>query len=354
MSETAQPKRPTLPGTLAVTWEDHRRTRELCDWFDLPLHALTLSAPALRRYATLGWRTYRLLAKQRPRVVYVQNPSLILALLVLALRPFLGRYRVLMDAHNEAVTPYTHAYWPITSLTRFALRSADVTIVTNSALAEEVKRIGGRPHVLPDRLPTPPHAPQTAPAIEGPLQVMVVATYAADEPIAEIIAAARTLGDQFQFRITGRETKLPAEQRATLPANVRQTGFLSEEDYWQLMHDSHVMLDLTLKPNCLVCGAYEALAMLRPMVLTDNPATVDLFGDVAVFPRSAATEDIVTALREARARYPQLVHQINEAHPAFLRKWTALAEGLQQRISAWLTGTPGRSADRDVDSRGLA
>ena len=41
------------------------------------------------------------------------------------------------------------------------------------------------------------------------------------------------------------------------------------------------MLDLTLKPNCLVCGAYEALALQKPMVLTGNPATRDLFERVA-------------------------------------------------------------------------
>lgn len=351
MSETSRLN--TIPA-LAISWEIHRRTRELCDWFGLPLHELTYSAPALRRYAALSWRTLRLLAQQRPKVVYVQNPSLILSLLVLAARPFLGRYRVLMDAHNEAVTPYTHAYWPITSLTRLALRAADITIVTNSALAEEVRRIGGTPQILPDRLPTPPHAPQQAPALDGPVRVMVVATYAADEPITEIIEAGRALGEQFQLRITGRDTKLPAAQRATLPSNVKQTGFLSEEDYWGLMHDSHLILDLTLKPNCLVCGAYESLAMLRPMVLTDNPATVDLFGNVAVFPKSASTQDIVTALLQARDRYPQLLRQINDAHPAFLQRWTTLAETLRQRILAWLDKAPRPDAGRSVDSRGLA
>ena len=80
------------------------------------------------------------------------TPLLILATLVLAARPFLGRYKVVMDAHNEAVAPFTHAYWPITSLTRHVLRAADVTIVTNAALAEQVRQIGGNPHVLPDRL----------------------------------------------------------------------------------------------------------------------------------------------------------------------------------------------------------
>lgn len=321
---------------IALTWETHRRTRELCDWFKLPLHELTLDAGPLKRYATLSWRTLRLLAKQRPQVVYVQNPSLILALLVLFARPFLGRYRVLMDAHNEAVTPYTHAYWPITWLTNVALRRADVTIVTNAALADEVRRLGGTPAVLPDRLPTPPHPAAAALALDGPLQVMVVATYAADEPITEIVEAARSLGDQYQLSITGRETKLPAEQRAALPANVRQTGFLSEDDYWLLMRDSHVILDLTLKPNCLVCGAYEALAARRPMILSGNPATVDLFNKVALFPATHEASDIADSLRAAREQLATLNSQVDDELPRFTGRWTDQATRLRAVIDNWL------------------
>src|SRR5690606_17758823 len=100
-----------------------------------------------------------------------------------------------------------------------------------------------------------------------------------------------------------------------------------------------LVLDLTLKPNCLVCGAYEALAAHRPMVLSDNPATVDLFGKVAVFPRTAAAEDIAAALVDARQRFAELRLQVCEAHPQFLARWTALAEGVQQRIRQWSTST---------------
>jgi hypothetical protein len=325
-----------LPNTLALTWEQHRRTRELCSWLGLPLHEVTFNASRLKRYAKLGRQTLRLLSERKPKVVYVQNPSLILATIVLAARPFLGRYKVVMDAHNEAVAPFTHAYWPVTSLTRHVLRAADVTIVTNAALADQVRQIGGNPHVLPDRLPTPPFAPTAPLRLDGPLRVMVVATYAADEPIAEIIEAARALGDQYQLSITGRETNLPAEQRARLPANVRQTGFLSEEAYWELMRDSHVVLDLTLKPNCLVCGAYESLAVLRPMVLTGNPATVDLFGKVAVMTTDHDAKAIAECLQRARAQLSELNDSVMNERPRFEQRWLEHAVRLREKIASWI------------------
>ena len=335
LQDAVQP-RPALPRTLAISWEQHRRTRELCTWLGLPLHEVTFTASRLKRYARLARQTLSLLSQHRPKVLYVQNPSLMLSLLVLAARPFLGRYKVIMDAHNEAVAPFTHAYWPVTSLTRHALRSADVTIVTNAALADQVRAVGGRPHVLPDRLPTPPFAPTVPPKLEGPLHVMVVATYAADEPIAEIVEAARMLGDQYQLSITGRETKLPAEQRARLPANVRQTGFLSEEAYWELMRDSHIVLDLTLKPNCLVCGAYESLALRRPMVLTGNPATVDLFGNVALFPAEHDAASIAECLQRSREQLTQLNDSVLAELPRFEQRWLEHGRRLHEKISGWI------------------
>lgn len=320
---------------LAISWEDHRRTRELCDWFGLPLHVLSFNGGRLIRYLRLGSETIALLWRRQPELVFMQTPSVVLALLVVLLRPFCGRYRIIMDAHNEAVAPYAYTQWPVPLLHRFTLRTADLVLVTNAALATDIERIGGRPHVLPDRIPTSPIPPQHVP-MQWPFRVMVVATYAADEPIAEIIEAARELGPDYLFSITGRETRLPAAQRAALPANVRQTGFLPEHDYWVLMGQSHAMLDFTLKPNCLVCGAYEALAVHRPMILSDNPATVDLFGKVAVFPASHSSRDIATSVRLCAERYDAMCVTAVAEESQFKARWQLQAEALAARMREWL------------------
>ena len=312
---------------LAVSWEDHRRMRELCDWLGTPLEVMRTSHRGLRRYLSLSRLTLKLLSNRRPRAVFLQNPSLILAVLVLVTRRLFGIERVIMDAHNEAVTPFTHAYWPITMLTRFALKHADTTVVTNAALAGIVSATGGRPLILPDRLPTPP--------VEGRrmsprpvLSVMVVATFAADEPIADIAAAATQLGSAFSFAITGNSKKCPPAIRDNLPPNVRLTGFLPEHDYWQLMAECHVVLDLTLKPDCLVCGAYEALALGKPMVLTGNAASIDLFGKFAVFPDDCSAPAIARALESLRSSYPSVEKRTLDERPLFAERWRAAAASL--------------------------
>lgn len=325
-----------LQSTVAVSWEEHRRTRELCAWFGLPLHTFTHGGSGIGRYVRLSIATARLLTSRRPRVVYVQNPSLVLTLLVLALRRLLGNYRVMVDAHNEGVVPFAHPRWPIPMLTRVALRMADLTIVTNEALANVVKANGGRPFVLPDKLPEVPIQP-SRPPLRDRCVVMVIATYAPDEPIAEIVEAARIVGLSYDFRFTGRESRMQERIKATLPPNVHQTGYLSEADYWRLMADCHLVLDLSLKPNCLVCGAYEALAMQKPMILSNNPATVELFSRVAVFAPSADASGITDALREARANYPTLLVRAVGEPASFEKRWKSAAARLSSRMESWLS-----------------
>lgn len=322
----------SLPArVLAITWEDHRRMSELCDWLDLPLTVLRSSSRGVRRYAQLSLATIRFLRTHRPAAVLLQNPSLILALLVLFARPFMGRYRVVMDAHNEAITPYTYDFWPITWLSCLAQRHADATIVTNAALARIVRENGGRPLIVPDRLPTPPVSPNRLSQPDR-LSVMVVATFAADEPIGAIFGAARQLGPDFSFAVTGNSRKLAPELRDSMPANVRLTGFLPEHDYWQLMADCHVVLDLTLKTDCLVCGAYEALSLNKPMILSGNGASRDLFGSFAVFPESCDENDIAAALRKALQDYDRIRDLTEQGRPAFAERWLVAALSLRAAL----------------------
>jgi glycosyltransferase involved in cell wall biosynthesis len=260
----------------------------------------------------------------------VQNPSLMLALLVLALRP-LFRYRLVVDAHNEAVRPFIHTAWPVPFIARLLLRRADLTIVTNGNLAGVVEKFGGRPFVLSDSLPQTPLEPGPARHVDGAFEIMVVSTYAPDEPIAEILDCAAKLGGEFRFHITGNDRKLAPSLRAKLASNVRLTGFLPEHDYWALMRDSHLVLDLTLMPDCLVCGAYEALALQRPMVLSDSEASRELFGQVAILSGSRSA-DIEQSLRQARAAFENLARAMPEARTGFERRWRARGELLLQWI----------------------
>lgn len=312
-----------------VTWFSHRRTIELCRALDLELVEIVSRKRGVRRYLELIPRTVRMLRSRRPRVVIAQSPSIVLAALVLLLRPWLG-HRALIDAHNEAVEPFLNPSAFIRCLTYWMLRSADRVIVTNTPLARDVERHGGRPLVLPDPLTISTPADRVT---DGHFRVAVIATYAGDEPVAEIFAAANALGDTYRFFVTGNPAKLAEPLRQAMPTNITLTGFLPEKEYWHLLSTSDAVLDLTTMDNCLVCGAYEAISVGVPVVLSDNEASVATFADFAEFTTNEA-RDIEAALRRVRSRNAQIRAGMPAAHARFVQRWTAQSRELTSFISA--------------------
>jgi hypothetical protein len=193
-----------------------------------------------RRWIGQTLETLKLLRRHRPEILFIPNPSLALTVLALLTRRWFG-YCLVVDAHNEGVRPFARSGVLVRLVTRHLLKSADVTIVTNPALAHDVSAVGGRPLVLPDRLPVPPAASGTA---DDSADVAVIATFALDEPIPAIVAAAATLPD-VRFAVSGDAARFDA-LGIDLPPNVRLTGFLPDPAYWELLAGARVICDLTL------------------------------------------------------------------------------------------------------------
>lgn len=305
-----------MPSSLAISWEDHVRTRDICKCLGIPLFTIEMDAISVVRYPVLALKTIYKIFRSKPRVLFVQNPSLILALLTV-LSGKLFRYKLLIDAHNEAVEPYINKSSKLLCwISEFVLRSADYTIVTNSELAKVVTIKGGRPLVLPNTMPSPSSKGKELESLI-PFVVTVVASYAEDEPIYEIIEASRELfNDSVHINFTGNFKKLDSDIRARALENVTFKGFMPEDEYWKVLSESHVIIDLSWMDNCLVCGAYEALALHKPMMLTESVAIKEWFPKGGVFVDNS-TSSIVEGIRKLKANYQNYVSQIKELELEF-------------------------------------
>jgi glycosyltransferase involved in cell wall biosynthesis len=311
-----------LHDVLAVSWFEHRRTRELCAGLNVELALLATTHRGLLRYLLLTGRTLALLARRRPRALLVQSPSLVLSVLAVALRSVLG-YRLFVDAHNESVVPYKNRQPWIRSLSRWVIRRADLTIVSNRQLADIVRAHGGRAFVLPDRIPAPP--PSTGASGGAGFNVVLIATFDDDEPIAAVFAAVQ--GAPLKLFVTGNPRKARMDVASQAPPNVQFTGFLADGDYWALLRAADAIIDLTLKPDCLVCGAYEALALAKPVLLSDNTAGVELFGDGVLFTDNSPA-DIRRALTHMQAERAALCVAAEHKRDELIERWQAVAHEL--------------------------
>lgn len=317
---------------LWLTWNEHRRSSGLCDAWGVPLLVVRSSRSGALRWVDRAAKTFTLLRRVRPQILFVQNPSLALTALATSLRP-LFRYYLVVDAHNEGVRPFARRGRLVRWLTRQLLRSADTTLVTNSALLKDVAAAGGRALVLPDRLPEP-DLPRGADGAEVVPDVVVISSFMADEPVAGIVAAARML-PHIRFAFTG-DLRRFHRRRVELPGNVRLTGYLADKAFWNLLSRAPVVCDLTLKPDCLVCGAYEALALAKPMVLSDNPATRELFGPAAVLTSNEA-EDIARAVQTALDQRARLAANARTLRDRYAAPWDSQAASTWNAIRAGVT-----------------
>ena len=312
--------------SLWVSWERHRRTREISRDLSIPLLEIVTGSPPILRYPVLFVRTAAALARHRPTWLFVQCPSIFLAMWVLVLKPIF-RFRVAVDLHNEAVEPFINQMAWYRALLRWIHRRADFGIVTNEPLARIVRAHGGQTFVLPDKVPVF-KVPKRSARTTGDL-VVFVCTYAPDEPYTAVIEAARLLGPAVTVRITGKPGRavLPS-----LPSNVTLTGYLSEATYLELLHDADVIVDLTAMDNCLVCGAYEAAALGKPLVTSDTAALRAYFSSGTVYtqhdPESLA-EAIARALQEKR----ELARDMTRLGTQLTRAWNEQRDVLAARLA---------------------
>lgn len=282
------------PELLWITWERHRRSVEISRNLGATLHEFNSSHGRFRRYLGALLATTRVLARSRGKVVIVQSPSILLAWYAAVTAPLFG-FTLVVDAHNGGIEPLEGRYPLLRKVAHFAIRRAALTIVTTSDMAEQIRHIGGRAFVLVDPIPamTAHPAPASGAAHKS---VVAISSWAADEPMAELIAAGGLLPEGVRMSITGRP-KLSEDARRNLPANVRLTNYLTERDYEVLLRDADVIVDLTTRENCLVCGAYEALALARPLVVSDTAALRELLGSGALYTRNLRDDIAATALQ---------------------------------------------------------
>ena len=91
-------------------------------------------------------------------------------------------------------------------------------------------------------------------------------------------------------------------------------------DFWSLLARATVVCDLTLKPDCLVCGAYEGLALAKPLLLSDNPATRETFGDAAILTDSDP-DSIAEAVGAAVRDCPALAANARTQRERYREQW---------------------------------
>lgn len=278
------------------------------------------------KYGYQAVATMVVLARRRPRVVFVQSPPSFAVFFVWLYAAVTGA-RYVVDAHSGALD--THYWtWPVW-LHRFLARRATATIVTNEHFAGRIASWGGRALVVRD-IPTS-FTVGEPPPLDGSFRVVVVNTFAPDEPLEEIVAAAAAVPG-VDFYVTG-DTAGGARLPRTVPPNVHFTGFVADEAFYGLMHASQAVLCLTTRDHTMQRGACEALSMGRPIITSDWPLLRSYFhqGTVHVAANAVSIRRGIERLVGDYDRYRDEIHALQAAQA---REWAAARDTLVRAVAA--------------------
>jgi glycosyltransferase involved in cell wall biosynthesis len=295
----------TTSAAIWIDWARNLRTRTLAQRLGIELVEIRVPGSRLLRYLRSATRTVAAIRRARPEIVIATNPSLVLGFLLLLLRRWYG-FLLVSDAHYVGVRATRG--WPFFQwLLDFHNSHADLVIVTNDGHASYLHGHGCRAYICPDPLPdlsTRDSVPLSVPA----KSVLLVCSFDVDEPYEAVFAAFARLRDKgYQLFVTGNYKRVRVDP-ARFPW-VHFLGYVPEAEYYSYLRSCSVVLDLTTLEDCLVCGAYEAMAAGKPLVLSRTRALADYFGAAAVLTDNTP-DAIVANIEQAHAQRLDLPRRV--------------------------------------------
>jgi glycosyltransferase involved in cell wall biosynthesis len=234
-----------------------------------------------------------------------------------------------VDSHNDGVNPSKIILKYFIFIYTYFQREADLTVVTNLGLARIVQQNGGNSFVLPDKVPHLQRSKNIQ--LKGEYNFTYICSFEDDEPYREIIQAAKINTNLF-FYITGDYKKCPPALLQQAGENIVFTGFLSDRDYCNLLFSSDFIIDLTDYENCLVCGAYEAVAAEVPLILSDTKALRTYFSKGVVFTKNNVN-DIAEKVNSAIERKEVMEKEIQQLKKELMNSWNRIGHQFKGLIS---------------------
>ncbi len=314
-----------------ITWETQRRNQSLSNALGARLYELDFSnLPSFLRYIKCSAYTLRILYRDKPQTLFVQNPSLILATLAIVITR-ISKINVVIDAHNGGIKPLDGKSKFLNSWAKFILKNTPTTIVTNEAIRQDIRQYttGTKILVLPDPLPDI-HIPERKPPLKGKFNVLFICTWAADEPYLNVIEAAKLIDKDVFIYITGNHGKIPNLDSSKLPANVVLTGFIPTKEFDHLLYSADVIMDLTTREDCLVCGAYEAVSIEKPLILSKTQALQNYFPGMVYTDNE--TNDIAKSISIIRSEFQRYNIEAKKLKKELITGWDEKKRTLEAHL----------------------
>jgi len=308
-----------------ITWEKQRRNKGISHALNWRLYEIAYDNKSKAyRYFISIIKTVSIILKENAQIVVAQNPSKILTFVVILLKKIFS-YKAVIDAHNKGIFPLEGKSKLLMYFSNYFQRNADLTIVTNNTLKSIVESHNGKAYILPDKIPS---IPEIAPIpLHGRVNIVFICTFAEDEPYLEVIEAANKLPEDIFIYVTGNFSgKIDDE---SVPNNVMMLGFVPDFEYWSILYSADIIMDLTTREGCLVCGAYEGVALIKPLILSDTKTIKSYFNKGCIYVEPTVIS-IVQGIKKAIKMRDKLSSEIEILKWSLNNDWEKRLNQLQK------------------------
>lgn len=330
--------------TLYLAWTQFQRRQQSMAEV-LPIECVFLPRRGRRRlastvvdYCRLFLRTLSVLRQHRPEVLWIQVPPLPLLWVALWYRRFNApEMRLVGDCHNATFAPR----WRWVPLAFRMLSACDLVIVHNEDMRARALSHGidaDRLLVLEDVPASATHRVTKALPTELLARprpwILVPGSFAADEPVNELLQAAKKAPD-WTFVLTGRTENAArhGHRLENAPPNVYLPGYVETAVFDSLMQASDLVLALTRHDGIQLSACNEALGFGKAIVISDTPLLRRMFGKGARMADSSDPDALLAQVAGALADRPVLEMAARELAAERLSRWLVrIGEG-----PPWLT-----------------
>ena len=309
-----------------IAWHVSQRSRNLAKELGLPIFEKVIENNHLSRHLFSSLWTIYILLKERPDKVYLQYSFFLLVFVTgyKKLAPY--PVHIICDCHTKALRRSVSGrigqlFW---CMKKKSFQSVSIGIVSNIEMGPDIKKITNSYCVLPDKIPDVKS--NTSRNINETYCVFVC-SYAVDEPLHDVIAAAKKLHGSIRIYCTG---KIPGDLKhlkANPYENIFFTDYLSQEEYYSLISNADCILALTSEEGCLQCAGYEALSVEVPMVLSNTTALKTYFEDAAIYVNHSE-QDIENGVGVAVNNRADLLHKMSQIKKIREHEYTSALNNL--------------------------
>jgi hypothetical protein len=287
-------------------------------------------------YLGNAWTTFSILRQRQPDVIWLQLPQVPLMWVALAYRFLVRRKPVLIaDCHNAMFRPP----WSEVPLGIALLSSCDIVVAHTDEMMEVAARLNipeGKLMVVGDPPANFSANASAIPPIDLPRPwVVFPASFSEDEPIHELVAAARQTPD-VSVLITGDYKNMDKlNLHETAPRNVQFLGLLPRAEFDSLLVNCDAIVAFTRLDGLQMSVCGEAIGSGKPMLISDTMTLRRLFPLGCVFVDSSNPQAIADGLRQLVMKRIPLEGQAIELRLRMQADWSNVqVKKLTNRITA--------------------